>query len=154
MSLRLYVVFRPEDGLTIENSVMRINEYFPNTASSSDDCINIDGKWTGFLTHLDIYNEDPRFPYWNFYFWCYWDSVLKNMDFRRYVMTLCEALGADEWWYIEETSIDLYDELSTKEYEDILASSICIDNFETPSFFPNSKHHFFKDSSQRVKSLL
>ena len=68
-------------------------------------------------------------------------------------MVLCEALGTDEWWYIEETSMDLYYELSTKEYENILASSLGIENFETPRFFPDSKHHFFKDSSLRVKSL-
>ncbi len=153
MSLRLYVVFKPDDGLTREDSMLRINERFPNTASISDDCINLDGKWPGFLTQSDNYNNVPCFPYWSFYFWCYWDAVLENMDFRRYVMTLCELLGADEWWYIEEASIDLYDELSTGEYENILENSIGIENFEIPSFFPNGEHHFFKDSSQRVKSL-
>lgn len=50
MSLRLYVVFKPDDGLTREDSMLRINERFPNTASISDDCINLDGKWPGFLT--------------------------------------------------------------------------------------------------------
>ncbi len=153
MSLRLYVIFKPKADLTIEDSIIRINERFPNTASVIDDFINLDGKWTGLLTQQDNYNDDPGFPYWSFYFWCYWDSVLENMDFRRYVMVLCEALGTDEWWYIEETSMDLYYELSTKEYENILASSLGIENFETPRFFPDSKHHFFKDSSLRVKSL-
>lgn len=153
MSKRLYVVFKPEDGLTTEDLVMRINERLPNTARIDDYDVKLSGKWAGFLTQVDNCYEVPCFPYLSFYFWCYWDTVLENMDFRRYVMALCEALGTDEWWYVEETSIDLYDELSAEEFENVLTSSIGIENFETPRFFPNSEHHFFKDSSIRVRLL-
>lgn len=149
MSRRLYVIFKPEHDLSEEEAVERINDRFPNAASITDDFISIAGKWAAFLTLLDYYIN----PCASFCFWSYWDAVLENMDFRSYVMELCEALGTDEWWYIEETSTDLYDELSYTEYEKILANAIGIENFEMPTYFPNSKHHFFKDSSSRVKSL-
>ena len=39
-------------------------------------------------------------------------------------MTLCEAMGVKEWWYIEETSMDLYQGMPAEEFEAALASAI------------------------------
>lgn len=154
MSKRLYIVFKPSADLAIVDMVRKINERFPGTARISDDGIDIDDRWTGRLTQPSNRYEHPGFPYWNFYFYCYWDAISESADFRCYVMTLCEALGAAEWWYIEEESTDLYDELDSAEYEDVLAESVGIERFEVPTYFPAGECHFFRDSSLRVKSLM
>lgn len=150
MSKRLYVIFKPSEVFSLEEMVRRINARFPETAKVSDGDIDLNGKYAGYITRPNNCDGYPDFPYWCFYFWLYWDKVLNGMDFRQYVADLCNALGTNEWWYIEEESTDLYDDLNTEEYERVLAISVGIENFKTPHYFPNSVHHFFKDSTLRV----
>ena len=80
--------------------------------------------------------------------------MLVNLNFRQYVMSVCDALGVREWWYIEENSIDLYVEMPAEELEAALASAIGIEDFEMSTYFPASSHHLFHDSSQKVKHLM
>ena len=79
--------------------------------------------------------------------------MLDDLKFREYLMTICEALGVKEWWYIEETSMDLYQGMPAEELEAALASAIGIEDFDTPTYFASS-HHLFHDSSQKVKHLM
>lgn len=154
MSNRLYVMFKPgSPQLTDNDMATAINARFPNTAKVDDDSISFDGDWPGYLTIANNYYIDAEFPYWNFFFWSYWDDIFNGCRFRHYVMELCEALGASEWWYIEENSIDLYEELDITAYEKILAEAVDIEDFNTPRYFPASEHHLFKDSARRVKAL-
>lgn len=157
MSKRLYVYFKPSAGsLSIEEMVKRINARFPEEAKIGDetDYADLNGKWSGYISRP--YNSDnhPDFPYWRFYFWEYWNTILSCKEFRCYVMELCQTLGATEWWYIEEESEDLYEELSAEDFEKVLTDAVGIENFERPRYFPNSQHHFFKDSVLRVQSLM
>ena len=154
MSKRLYVVFKPSDGLAMGDMARIINARFPECAKVTDDRIDIDGAWTGCLTRPGNHYDYHDFPYMCFYFCCYWDAVFNASGFRRFVMELCDILGVAEWWYIEEESTDLYDDMNAKEYEMVLRNSPGIEHFEVPRYFSAGKHHFFKDSSQRVKSLM
>ena len=155
MSQRIYVFLKPSKELTFSDMANKINDLFPGMAEiNSEGDIDLHAQWPGYITTPSNCYEDSTFPYKCIFFWCYWDSILKSTEFRKYLNKLCNIFGATEWWYIEEESIDFVDDLNTEEFEKILKESFGIEKFEMPHYFPESKHYFFKDSSDRVNSLI
>lgn len=154
MSLRLYIIFEPSGNLALDDMARRINARVPGVADVKDNFINIEGKFPGILYPPSYLDEGAIFSYWTFYFWAYWKDVVDGTDFRQFVMNLCEAMGTEEWWYIEETSMDLYGDMDEEEFLKVLIDSNGIEDFELPHFFPHSEHHIFNDSSSKVKSLM
>lgn len=116
------------------------------------DQININGPWLGYIISPLDYDLNVCFPYWSIFFWTYWDSVLNGVNFRKHVQSICEAAGTTQWWYIEEDSVDSFLELTPDEFEAELKKAPLIENFSVPSYFPKSRHHIFKDSSEQVNS--
>lgn len=155
MSQRLYILFKfPDENFNPGKIAEKINAKFPGIATVNDGDIDLDGTWFGYITDASEHCLYSVSPLYCFYFWCYWNAVLDDLKFREYVMTLCEAMGVKEWWYIEETSMDLYQGMPAEEFEAVLASAIGIEDFDTPTYFPASSHHLFHDSSQKVRHLM
>ncbi len=154
MSKRIYVIFKPSDDiLSLKDMEKKINSIFPNTAVIEDDSLSLNNEWLSYIDRCVNVYDYSDFPYWQIYFWCYWDVVLHNVAFRTYIMNLCTALGANHWWYIEETSMELFDNLNTVDFETALNEAKGIEDFEIPRYFPHSKNHIFSDSVERVLSI-
>lgn len=126
-----------------------INEKYPRLAVYNDNtsCVDIANKWSCFIDYPINCLEEEVFPYITIYSYCYWDSVVNGLEFREGIRKICEALGATEWWYVEESSLDYIDDLSTKEFEEKLRLAPKIGHFSQPRYFPNSENHIFKDSA-------
>lgn len=157
MSQRLYVYVKPKEAdLSDEDVIRLINAAMPNIAKTDDegDVIDLECKWVSYMHRLYNIADTPDFPYWNIFLWCYWDEVLNGMELRCFVKGICEALGADKWWYIEETSMDAFDDMTTEDFEVELEKAVGIEDFSQPRYFPNSAHHLFMDSSIKVNNAM
>ncbi|MDE7410469.1 MAG: hypothetical protein K2M94_00320 [Paramuribaculum sp.] len=153
----IYIYFKPENIYITESELSRrINLLTPYEATCGKDdyMVDIEGCSVHYLTRPMNYYQHAEFPYWHFYSGVYWDAVRNDLVFRSQVETLCRAMGADEWWYAEEISQDILDELNTDEFEVAIARAPGIENFSVPTFFPAGPNHLFKDSSLRVKSAM
>lgn len=155
MSKRLYILFKfPDEIYNFGKIVERINVKHAGMAAVRNGVIDLHGPWPGYIDEAYNLGLNSFSPLYCFFFWCYWNDVLVNLNFRQYVMSVCDTLGVSEWWYIEENSIDLYVEMPAEELEAALASAIGIEDFDTPTYFPASSHHLFHDSSQKVRHLM
>lgn len=158
MSKRIYVIFKPEVAGGFGGLVDRINGVMPGVLERGDDDDSADfGQacpWAGYLQRPSNCDVDPDFPYMWMMFYCYWDTVLGRLRFRQTVKELCEAAGAREWWYVEEESLDMYDDMSTAEFVKALSESAGIEHFAIPRYFPNDRSHIFMDSALKVATAM
>ncbi len=150
MSQRLYVFFQPFgcDYNDIHQQARMIDEAVPGAVErKSRGSIDIAGPWAGYL------ECDYLFPYLCFCFFAYWSDVLNGTRFRKYVRSLCEALGVHEWWYIEETSLDIFYEMTPAKFDKALSESPTIEEFQMSTYFPNGEYHAFKDTIEAVEAV-
>ncbi|MDE6484332.1 MAG: hypothetical protein K2L14_02925 [Duncaniella sp.] len=159
MSKRIYVIFKPEPVAgDFRGLVRRINEAMPGMLEPGDDGDSADfGSacyWAGYMERPSNCDVDPDFPYLWMMFYCYWDTVLNGLTFRKTVKRICEAAGSTVWWYMEEESLDMYDDMSTAEFEKALSKSAGIERFVMPRYFPTTSCNIFMDSSERVNTAM
>lgn len=153
MSNRLYVYFKPQFfPKSLAEVGKLLNEKYPGFAAvcESSGGVDINNEWSSFIDYPTNYLEDEEFPYLAIYSYCYWDSVINGLEFRTGIKKICEALGATEWWYVEESSLDYIDDLSTDEFENKLTMAPNIEQFDQPRYFPSSGNHIFKDSAHDI----
>lgn len=152
MSLTLSVFFEPSAKMKdAKDLVNAINAKISGMAEYDEEVgsCDINCYWPCYIIYPSFYSY---FAYAEMSFQAYWNDVLNGIELRQLIKTVCEALGANEWWYIEETSMDFIYDLNKNEFEELILKAPDIENFETPTYFPASKNHFFHDSSQQVAS--
>lgn len=159
MSKHIYVIFRPEHtDMHLDEIVRLVNTTMPDTFTytrgepSAD--LGSNSPWPGYMLRTPDWDDRTDYPYLWINFCCYWDTVLSDLRFREFVRQICESLGATQWWYIEENSIDLYDEMPLDEFQHQLTLSPGIETFSLPRYFPSGPHHIYLDTSQRVTTTM
>ena len=121
-----------------------LNQYNPVLMENS---IWLD-PWCFMLDFPDNRYEDPSFPYLKLYTQGHLSILYDTLQCRNDIKTICEMLGAKDWWTCDECSDDIVCDLSIDEFEKVLESqSIEYEKLLMPTFLWPQNCHFIHDGS-------
>lgn len=117
------------------------------------DFISLD-PWCSILDFPFNCFEDSSFPYLKLYTQGHIGILANEIQCRNDIKTICETLGAKDWWTCDECSDDFICDLHTGEFERMLQTrSFEYEKFLMPSFSWPQNCHFIHDSSDKMLIL-
>lgn len=151
MSHGIHTYFKPSRSFkTIQevyDCICHLEQFSPELMG---DFISL-GPWCFILDFPIDFTDGYMSPYLKLYTQGHMDILANELQCRNDIKTICETLGAKDWWTCDECSDDVVCDLSIGEFEKVLQTqSVEYEQFLMPTFSWPQNCHFIHDSSDKV----